>query len=400
MLAAMARGTRIHPLVPAVLALVVVGVLVLVIARSTDGDEAAAPATTASTTTSSTTSSTTTTTTSPPEPVEVADLVAPGPAVDAPVAYRITYDVVENGLPRVEEWTVRRPYESLVLSRRDDTLLSGTSTSRAVLQTYLSDRDGWLVVQPELHRAAYDQHPVAAVAAMEAMGLVERRGTDGYLGRSCTVYRTGQPPSAGEPTAPGTGERTDICIDDAGLVLHERWEIGGSVVVERTATALELEPDLDPATFEPGPPVEDAEDLARLFTTIAVRADEETLARLRTVVPVPAGYTEDGAVFRASGGGSGAGGASAPASAEVVRFYSSGPSLLEVAEVFVDGDADLASSSAVPVEVEGWDEVWFEPGFRNSSLRARTDETSYVELRHHDVAFLFQVLASLQRTAG
>lgn len=397
MLAAMARAARIHPLVPVTLALVVVGVLVLVVARSTGGDDAV-PAMTAPTTTSSTTSSTTTTA-APLEPVAVEDLVAAGPVVDAPLAYRITYDVVENGLPRVEEWTVRRPYESLVLSRRDDTLLSGTSTSRAVLQTYLSDRDGWLPLQPELHRAALDQHPAAAVAAMEAIGLVERRGTDAYLGRSCTVYRTGRPPSAGEPTAPGEGERTDICVDDAGLVLHERWEIGGSVVAERTATALALEPEIEPAAFQPGPRVEDADALSGLLTTIAVPADEETLARLRTTVPVPAGYTDDGAVFRASGQGGGAGGTSA-GSTEIVRFYSSGPSLLEVAEVFVDGNAELASSSAVPVEVEGWDEVWFEPGFHSSSLRARTDETSYVELRHHDVAFLFQMLGSIQLVGG
>lgn len=398
MLAAMARGTRIHPLVPTVLALVVVGVLVLVIARSSGGDGDAAPSTTAPNSTTSTTTPSTTATTSP-APVSVEDLVVAGPAVDAPQAYRITYDVVENGLPRLEELTVRRPYESLVLSRRDDTqddtLLSGTSTSRAVLQTYLSDRGGWLPVQPELHRAAFDQHPAGAVAAMEVLGLVERRGTEEHLGRTCTVYRTGQPPSAGEPTAPSNEEHTDVCIDDAGLVLHERWEIGGSVVVERTATALELEPEIDPASFTPGPPVEDADGLAQLFSTIAVPADAETLARLQTVVPVPEGYVEDGAVFRAAGGGGGSGGSS-PGSAEVVRFYSSGPSLLEVAEVFVDGEADIASASAVPVEVDGWAEVWFEPGFRNSSLRGRTSETSYVELRHHDVAFLFDVMRSLQ----
>jgi hypothetical protein len=394
MLAAMARGTRIHPLVPAVLALVVVGVLVLVIARSRGGDDdAAAPATTAPTTTSTTTSSTTTTTTVP-DPVPVEDLVVPGPAVDAPLAYRITYEVVENGLPRVEEWTVRRPYESLVLSRRDDTLLSGTSTSRALLQTYVSAQDGWLPVQPELHRAAFDQHPAAAVAAMEVLGLVERAGTEEHLGRTCSVYRTGQPPSAGEPTAPGDEERTDVCIDDAGLVLHEVWEIGGSVVVERTATALELEPEIDPASFTPGPPVEDADGLAQLFSTIAVQADGETLERLRTVVPVPEGYVEDGAVFRAADGG-GPGG-SAPGSAEIVRFYSSGPSLLEVAEVFVDGSAEVASPAGALVEIDGWAEVWFVPGFRNSVLRGRTSETSYVELRHHDVAFLFDVIRSLQ----
>jgi hypothetical protein len=387
MLAAMARGTRIHPLVPALLAVVVVGVLVLVVARSTAGDDEGASTTAAPTTASTTSEAPTTTTTTLPDPVPVEDLLVPGPAVHAPQAYRITYEIVENGLTRTEEWTVQRPYASLILSRRGDNLLEGTSTSRDKLQTYLAGRSGWLVIQPELHRAAFDQHPAAAVGAMEALGLVEVRGQEEHMGRTCTVYRTGQPPSAGAATAPSEAERTDVCIDDAGLVLHERWEIGGSVVVERTATALELEPEIDQATFEPGPVVDADDALSRVFSTIAVEADEETLERLETVVPVPEGYTEDGAVFRASEGGVGA---------EIVRFYSSGPSLLEVAEVFVDGDADLSSQAAVRVEVERFGEVWFEPGFRSSSLRARTGESSYVDLRHHDVAFLFDVLRSLE----
>lgn len=395
MLVAMARGTRIHPLVLALVAVVVVGVLALIVARSTGGGSEAAPIPTPSR--SSTTTPTTTTTTSVPEPVAVEDLLAPGPAVDAPLTYRITYETVENGLARTEEWTIQRPYESLVLSRRDDTLLEGTSTSRRSLRTYLSNRAGWLPIQPELHRAAFDQHPAGAVAAMEVLGLVEVRGEEEHLGRACTVFRTGQPPSAGEATTPSDGERTDFCVDGAGLVLHERWEIDGDVVVERTATALELEPEIDPASFEPEPVIDDDEALSGVFSTIAVPADEEVLERLQTVVPVPDGYVDDGAVFRATDGGAGPGGVANPGSAEIVRFYSSGPSLLEVAEVFVDGDVDLASGSAVPVEVDGWSEVWFEPGFRSSSLRARTSDSSYVDLRHHDVAFLFDVLRSVQR---
>jgi hypothetical protein len=400
MLGAMAPGMRIHPLVPDLFAVIVVGVLVILVARSAGDDDpvASAPSTTASTTT--TTEASTSTTTTAPEPVSVDALIVAGPEVDAPMTYRITYDVVENGLVRVEEWTVRRPYESLVLSRRGDVLLSGTSTSRTVLQTYLSDREGWLPVQPELHRAAFDQHPAGAVAAMEALGLVEEQGRQEHLGRTCTVYRTGQPPSAGRATAPSDDEHTDVCIDGSGLVLHERWEIAGSVVAERTATEVEIEPEVDPESFRPGPVVDEADAVSQLFTIIAVPADEETLARLETELPVPEGYTDDGAVFRAAHGGGGAGGMVTSGSAEIVRFYSSGPSLLEVAEVFVAGDAELASASAVPVEVDGWDAVWFEPGFRNSSLRARTGGSSYVDLRHHDVAFLFEVLASLERTDG
>lgn len=388
-----ARAPRIHPLVPALVAVVVVGVLVLVVARAGGGDSEAATTTTSTAPTTTSTAPPTTTTTAP-DPVPVAELVAPPPAVDAPAAYRITYDVVENGLPRVEEWTVRRPYESLVVSTRDGAVLTGTATSRARLQHFLSEERGWLPIQPELHRAAFDQHPAAAVAAMAALGLVEPQGEDEHLGRRCSVYRTGQPTSAGAATVPSDDEHTDVCIDDAGLVLHERWVIGGSVVVERTATALELDPAIDDAAFEPGPPAEGADALARIFTTIAVPADEETMARLRTTVPVPEGYSDDGAVFRAAGAGPSG---STPGAAEIVRFYSSGLALLEVAEVFIDGDAELDGGAAVPVEVEGWDEVWFEPGFRSSTLRARLGTSSYVELRHHDVAFLFEVLGSLVR---
>src|SRR3546814_14898718 len=109
MLAGMARGTRIHPLVPGVLGLVVVAVLVLVVVRAgrDDGGAEAAGTTTAYTQAPVTTSSTataTSTTATEPERVAVEDLVAAGPTFDAPLAYRIPYDVVAHGLPRGEEW--------------------------------------------------------------------------------------------------------------------------------------------------------------------------------------------------------------------------------------------------------------------------------------------------------
>jgi hypothetical protein len=389
------RSRRIHPVVPALVALVVAGVLIAVVAAAGSDEATEAPAP-SSTTTASTTSepgATTTTTTATTATVE--SLLVEPLAVQEPTSYRITYDVVENGLPRVEEWTVRRPYESLVLSSRDGVVLTGTSTSRAVLQTLLSDDRGWLPVQPELHRAASDQHPAAAVAVMEVLGLAERAGEEAHLGRPCTRWRTGQPLSVDEPTPPSGEESTEVCIDGAGLVLHERWQIGGSVVVERTATALELEPEIDPATFQPGPVAEEADALGGAFTTIAVQADQETLERLRTELPLPPGYVDDGAVFRAASTGSPGGGQ--PSAVEIVRFRSSGPALLEVAEVFADGEVPISAPAGVPVAVEGWDEVWFEPGFRTSLLRARLDEASYVELRHHDVAFLFEVLGTLTR---
>ncbi|HEX4901627.1 MAG TPA: hypothetical protein VFV42_02390 [Acidimicrobiales bacterium] len=386
----MPSGRRVHPLVPALVAALVAGVLVLVVAAR-DDDAATAPAST-TTTTAAPTTTTSTTTTTPPEPVPVDELLVEPLPLDPPTSYRITYDVVENGSPRVEEWTVRRPYEAVQVATRDGSPLSGSSTSREMYQVFLSEERGWLPVQPELHRPEYDLRAGESVALLVHLGLAQARDDGEHAGRRCLVYRTGQPPTASEVTAPTDGEHTDLCIDAAGLVLHERWVVGGVTVVERTATSVELEPQVDAAAFQPGPVAADVEELARAFSSIAVEADAETLARLRTDVLAPEGYTADGAVFRAAGSGSQPGGAS-----EIVRFFSAGPDLLEVAEVFVDGPATVASPTGVPVVVEGWDEVWFLPAFRASALRARIDESSYVEVRHHDVRVLVDVFRSLVR---
>lgn len=399
MLVAMARGTgtkssgaaRIHPLVPALIAVVVCAVLILVVANLADDGPApqAAPTTTEATTT--TTEPPPPTTTTIPDPIAVEPLLEGGLEVDAPQTYRVSYDVVENGLSRKETVTVRRPYESLVVSTREGVQLSGTATSRTDLRTFLSDRQGWFTVQPLLHRAAYDLRPAGAIGPMAELGLVEEVGTDEFAGRSCTVFRTGEPTSASAPTAPSDEQTTDLCIDEAGLVLSEHWQISGNTVVERTATAVETGFDVDPTIFDPGPAIEDAEEFAAAFSTIAVEADEETLGRLRTSFEPPPGYTYDGAVFRAANPSQG-GGAS-----EIVRFYSAGPDLLELSEQFLDRHADLGGGAAVRIEVDGWDEVWFAPGFRTSALRARLTDSSWLELRHHDLGFLLSSLRQLAR---
>lgn len=384
-------GARIPPLVPALVAVVVTGLLVALVARS-GGDDAedaggAAPTTTAAPD-PTTTLPPAPSTTALPEAVPIDPFLDALVAADEPTAYTVTYDVVENGLARTEEWLVRRPYESLVTSSRDGVLLSGTATSRTALRTFLSDRGGWLPLQPELHRAAFDLRIASSLGPLSVLGRVEQVGEASYLDRPCLVFRTGQPPSAGAPTAPSDAERAEVCVDSTGIVLHERWEIDGATVIERTATALALDPRIDAAVFDPAE-IEDAEELGRAFGTIAVPADAETLAALRVEVPVPAGYAEDGAVFRASADSQGG-----IASAETVRFLSSGPDLLEVAELATDPGVGIGAEHGVRVAVEGWDEVWLVPDFRVSALRARTGEDSYLELRHHDVGFLVEVLRS------
>lgn len=389
------RWRRSVPTVlPALVAVAVCGALLFLIARP-DDEPTATPVTTVTSTSSTIAEPTTTEAPAvPAEPVERDVLLARTVPEDPPETYRIVYDIVENGLARSETWTMRRPYESLVVSERDGEQVSGTATSVDALWTFLADRDGWLSVQPERHRAAFDLRPAPAIGPMIALDLVEETEPAEYAGTSCRGFRTGQPVSAGEATAPSPAETTELCVDDRGLLLHERWMLDGEVVVERTARSVEVGIEVDGAIFDPTPVVEDAEDFAAAFTTVALEADAETIARLRTEVPVPEGYTADGTVLRA-----GTPGASGPGVSEIVRFYSQGPELLEVAEFHVDGPAELGGGAAVPVEVDGWTEVWFVPDFRSSALQARLSDTAYVEVRGADPGFLFTVLDSLVRSA-
>lgn len=387
------RARRVNPIVPVLVALVVAGAGVgIVAAAGRDGGGATRAVASTSTTVSTTTAPPTPTTApTPPEPVELEAITAAPYPETVPGSYRIVYDVVENTLPRVETITVRRPYESLVVSTRNDVVISGTATSRSRLWTYLADRKGWLVLQPELHRAAFDSRPLAAMATMVAMGRAAERGTGEYVGRPCRVFVTGEPLSnVGAVPASGS-QSTEACIDDSGLVLHERWEIDGNVVSERTATSVEVDPPIDDALFDPTPVIEDSPELEVLLgSSIAVEADDETLASLRTDIALPESYTLDATVFRSSNTDTGATGA-----AETVRFYSDGPDLIELAEVTVGGPAELDGGGAKPLEIEGFEEVWFDADFRVSVIRARLTESSFVEIRGADPGQLVELLRSI-----
>ncbi len=379
----------ISPLIPVLAALVVCGVVIFVItgSRGDSGpDEAATTTTTA--TTSTTTPVTAPPTSAPPDPVPIGTIAAEPFPESPPDSYRITYDVVESGLSRVETVTVVRPFESLVVSTRDGTLISGTATSRSRLWTYLSDRKGWLVIQPELHRAAYDQRPLAAMATMVALGRAEEQGTGEFIGRPCRVFVTGQPLSNPGATAPSDAESTEVCIDDTGLVLHERWEENGTVLTERTATEVAVGIEADPAVFDPTPEITDAPQFEALLSTVAVQADDATIAKLHVDITPPPGYELEGTVLRSGSPDEG------DSASEVVRFYSDGSDLIELAEVTVPSGAELDGTNAVPVEIDG-PETWFVPDFRASVLRTRLSDATFVELRGSNPAQLAALLPTM-----
>ncbi len=385
----------ISPMVPVLAALVVCGAVIFVItgSRNGGGQDEAASTTATSTTTTSTASTTTPSvtappTSAPPAPVPIGTIAAEPLPENPPDSYRITYDVVESGLPRTETITVVRPFESLVVSTHDGDMVSGTATSRSRLWTYLTDRNGWLVIQPELHRAAYDQRPLAAMATMVALGRAEEQGSGEFLGRACRIFVTGQPLTNPGSTAPSDAESTEVCIDDRGLVLHELWQLNGAPVTERTATDVAVGIDADPSIFDPTPEIADAPEFEAVLSTVAVPADDATIAKLQVDITPPPGYELVGTVLRSGSPDEGA------AASEIVRFYSDGSDLIELAEVTVPSGAQLDGTNAVPIEIKG-PETWFVPDFRASVIRTRLSDTTFVELRGSNPAQLAALLPTM-----
>lgn len=373
------RSSPLSAVLPALAAAAVCVGIIVAIAQSSDDDDDAASAPRSTTTSSSTTTlsipESTTTTTEPPEPVAVDRLLQPPLDLGAPTTYRITFAVVENDLARTETWTVRRPYESFVDSTRDGARISGNITALDNLYFYFTDRKGWVGIQPERHRAGYDSRFEGAVPVMIELGLVEELGASTEAGRRCTEYRTGKPIGGTEVGPPTAEESVDFCIDGDGLLLREVWSRNGHVVTERRAAAVEVGLEVPDSTFTPDAIAESAEDFDAVVRTQVRPLDDEGRAALGTDVEAPSGWTEDGGVIRTGTTSSGASN-----STEIVRFYRRGPDLVEVIEYFVDTAATLDDPAGAYLELDGWAEAWFVPGFRTNSLRLRLDESHFVEI--------------------
>lgn len=174
------------------------------------------------------------------------DAPEPPPTIGAvPDRYRIVYDVETPGSPGTTDvLVVDRPFDSR--------LETGTSVQVSTFRRLSftgGSAEAVVVAQPPGPAASDLRLDLALPSA-----LVETRGRRTVAGRPCQVYRSGVPLSTGALSAPVDGERTDTCVDGAGLLLAEEYVVDGDVVLRRTATEVELEPDVDPSLFEVGDP--------------------------------------------------------------------------------------------------------------------------------------------------
>jgi hypothetical protein len=148
-----------------------------------------------------------------------------------------------------EERVVRRPFEGRILSstsRGVDLNDPGTSVTMSVGSSILSISDGQqTLVRQRVPNAAIGDVALASVLEEAArLGHAEAQAEeDVVLDRPCRLFAVKEP-GARVVAAPTKSSRTTLCIDDDGLILRERWELRGRVVLERTAIELDEDPDL------------------------------------------------------------------------------------------------------------------------------------------------------------
>ena len=158
-----------------------------------------------------------------------------------PITYAIDYEVVlADGPTTTERVVVARPFRSAVIAEA-----SGRVSDVGVLATRGGD-GSWVDLEVPIALGSADLRPDVVLAAAVADGHVVRGGERTIAGRTCTVHRFGGPIASGTltPLVEADAEHADACIDAQGLVLEEVWSIDGEVVRTRTATAVDLDPDL------------------------------------------------------------------------------------------------------------------------------------------------------------
>jgi hypothetical protein len=115
----------------------------------------------------------------------------------------------------------------------------------------------WSELQLPPSLAASDLRLDGVLDARVDAGDIDRRGVHRVAGRPCQAYRLGGPITGGTVTSldPASDEHADVCVDEDGLVLSERWVKGDTELRRRTAVDVEVDVDFDKGTFD----VQDAE---------------------------------------------------------------------------------------------------------------------------------------------
>jgi hypothetical protein len=156
-------------------------------------------------------------------------------------SYRITYrlEIPIEGKVSVSRTTtvVRRPFEG----REDDTVSSFTRQA-------IRGSGFWVPPGPP----EMDRRPDAVLREAVRDGYADARERRRVAGRTCRVYRIGAPSSSPSlPRLRDSDTQTDVCVDEAGLILEEvAYDDEGGITRRRVAERVTEQPEVDDDTLD------------------------------------------------------------------------------------------------------------------------------------------------------
>ncbi len=171
------------------------------------------------------------------------------------IEYRIEVGPVGDAVVGVDRVLVDRPFASR-LESWDGPEAVGDPASVTVAGFGVLRVEGGgepVVIEGPPAPAPADDRILAGLPAAVEAGAVELREVREVLGRRCRIVRSADPLAVGDLFAsPGPDRFTDTCVDGAGLVLEEVSVSEGQRVQRRVATALDLDPEVDPDLLRTG----------------------------------------------------------------------------------------------------------------------------------------------------
>lgn len=178
-----------------------------------------------------------------------------------PTAYLIVYRVENRAGDSVvvstERLLVRRPFEA-VSTRLTGPPPGGKEQSRTV-SAFARLKNDQLTLAAPPSPASLDRRTDAFFPEAVKAGYAEEREARRVAGRRCRVYRmAGGAGAAGlAPVAEAEDTYTDVCVDEAGLVLEEVGVVGGELLTRRLAARVDESPEIPDGSFEAGEPTLD-----------------------------------------------------------------------------------------------------------------------------------------------
>ena len=283
------------------------------------------------------------------------------------IAYR-THDPTSDAPARTDELLVRRPFESR--SREGTTEFGRSAVGPASF-----------FVPPG--PPAADLRPDVLLTDAVRDGYATRRELRRVAGRMCRVFRIGAPTNAASlPPLARADEPTDVCVDEAGLVLEEVTYEGDQIVRRRVATSVSEETRVDADAFDVPKPDGDPR-------TVGSVQELESDSRLPggtfwELPDPPDGFESEGrfAVVPAGQPGFNDPTARSGVISFVTEVFTRGPDVLLVEQGATQGAAPFADDpDGEDVEIEGVGEGQLLYAMTASEVRIRTSGSRFVRVR-------------------